>query len=196
MNNPNHPAKNSIISVQPIRNLKDINTIKKMLIKPRDFALFVVGINTAFRASDLLKITVGQIRHLEPGETLPVREKKTGKERRVTLNKAAHDAIRKLLDTMPDATDDQYLFQSQKGGGNLAVSTFNHMVKDWCARINLQGNYGSHSLRKSFGFQHRVTFGTDLPTLMQVYGHSTQQQTLHYLCIQAEEVKDAFMRDL
>jgi len=196
MRNVNHPAKDSIITVLPIRNLKDIATIKKMLTNPRDYALFVVGINTAFRASDLLSLSVGQVRHLEPGDTLPVREIKTKKERRVTLNKAGHDAIRKLLTTMPEATDDDPLFQSRNGGKELKVPTLNGMVKEWCSRVNLPGNYGSHTLRKTFGYQHRVAFGTDLPTLMQVYGHSTQAQTLHYLCIQATEIKDAFMRDL
>jgi integrase len=196
MKNPNHPKINSMISVLPIMNLKDITTIKKRLDTPRDFALFVVGINTAFRASDLLRIRVGQVRHLQPGDTLPVREKKTRKERRVTLNKAAQDAIQKLLATMPAAADEEPLFQSRNGGKELQVTTLNRMLKKWCAWVNLPGNYGSHTLRKTFGYQHRVTFGTDLPTLMQVFGHSTQQQTLHYLCVQAEEVKDAFMRDL
>jgi len=37
----------------------------------------------ALFASDLLKITVGQIRHLNPGDTLPIREQKTGKGRRI-----------------------------------------------------------------------------------------------------------------
>ena len=196
MKNVNHPARNSIITVLPIRNLKDIATNKTRLDSPRNFALFVVGINTAFRASDLLALTVGQVRQLQPGETLPVREKKTKKERRVTLNKTAQDAIQKLLATMPAVTDDKPLFQSRNGGNALKVSTLNGMVKEWCGWVNLPGNYGSHTLRKTFGYQHRVVFGTDLPTLMQVYGHSTQAQTLHYLCIQADEIKDAFMRDL
>jgi integrase len=196
MKNANRPTEGSIIAVEPIRNTKDITTIKKRLDSPRDFALFVLGINTALRASDLLKIAVGQIRHLGPGDTLPIREQKTGKERRLTLNPAAHGAIAKLLATMPDAADDAPLFQSRKGGKALTVSTLNNMVKRWCSWCNLTGNYGSHTLRKTFGYHHRVTFGTDLPTLMKVFGHATQGQTLHYLGIQETEVKDAFMREL
>lgn len=197
MKTTNGPAKGSIVSVEPIRSTKDLTTIKKRLAgNPRDFALFVAGINTAFRASDLLALTVGQVRHLNPGDTLPVRERKTGKERRVTLNRAAHDAISNLLATMPDSPDDAPLFKSRKGGKALTVSTLNNMVKGWCEWCNLPGNYGSHTLRKTFGYHHRVTFKTDLPTLMKVFGHATQAQTLHYLCIQDEDVKDAFMRDL
>ncbi|QWV96993.1 tyrosine-type recombinase/integrase [Geomonas nitrogeniifigens] len=195
--NSNHPAKGSIISVNPIMDLKAIGTIKKILAdNPRDSALFVVGINTALRASELLALTVGQVRPLTPGDTLAVREGKTGKERRITLNKAAHDAIQKLLATMPDAEGAAPLFLSRKGDGALTVPTLNNMVKIWCTKINLPGNYGSHTLRKTFGYHQRVTFNTDLPTLVKVFGHATEAQTLHYLCIQADEVKAAFMQNL
>ena len=40
---PNAPKKNQKIKVEPIRNIKDIGLIKRILKdKPRDFALFVV----------------------------------------------------------------------------------------------------------------------------------------------------------
>lgn len=197
MKNANRPAEGSIISVEPIKHVKDITTIKKSLgDNPRDFALFVVGINTAFRASELLALTIGQVRRLVSGDTLTVREQKTGKKRDVTINKAAHDAIQRLLAIMPDAEDAAPLFQSRKGGKAITVSTLNNMVKGWCSWCNLPGNYGSHSLRKTMGYHHRITFGTDLPTLVKVFGHATQAQTLHYLCIQEDAVKDAFMREL
>ena len=61
--NPNAPGGGSQIKVEPIREVKDINTIKRMLKdKPRDYALFTIGINTNLRASDLCRLTVGQVR--------------------------------------------------------------------------------------------------------------------------------------
>ena len=43
MANPNNPQKGAIITVDPIRGVKDIRSIKKMLAsRPRDLALFVV----------------------------------------------------------------------------------------------------------------------------------------------------------
>jgi hypothetical protein len=58
--NTNRPAKGSQIKVHPIIKLKDIKAIKRSLVdKPRDFCLFVLGINTNLRASDLTQITVG-----------------------------------------------------------------------------------------------------------------------------------------
>ena len=78
----------------------------------------------------------------------------------------------------------------------LTVSTVNNMVKAWCKEINLKGNYGSHTLRKTFGYHQRVTFNTELPLLMACFNHSTQKQTLDYLCIQADEIKDVYMNVL
>ena len=58
----NHPKKGDSIKVEPIKAKKDIQNLKKLLSdKPRDLAIFVVGINTNLRASDLLRIKVGQV---------------------------------------------------------------------------------------------------------------------------------------
>jgi integrase len=193
----NHPEKGDSIKVEPIRSEKDIKNIKKLLTdKPRDLAIFTLGINTNLRASDLLKIRVGQVRHLQPGEHFTVTEKKTGKERRITINKTVYGAIQELLKTIPESEDADYLFQSRKGKEALCVPYLNSLVKSWCSEINLKGNYGSHTLRKTFGFIHRTVFNTDIPTLMTMFNHATQKQTLEYLGIQPGEIRDAYLREI
>ena len=193
--NPNHPAKGSQIKVEPIRDLKDIATIKKLLKdKPRDLALFTLGINTNLRASDLLSIRAGQVRGLKPMDEIEIKEKKTGKTRRISLNKACVDAIKCLLASAP-YEDNHYLFKSQRGDV-LTVPSVHRLVKGWCRAINLKGNFGSHTLRKTWGYHQRVTFGAGLPELMECFGHATQKQTLTYLCIQPEEIKGVYAHEL
>ncbi|MFC1880654.1 tyrosine-type recombinase/integrase [Thermodesulfobacteriota bacterium] len=193
--NLNHPKKGSTIKVEPIKELKDIGTIKKLLAdNPRDFALFTIGINTNLRASDLLQIKAGQVRNLKPNDSFEIKEKKTKKARRVTLNTACIDAIRNLLASAP-FEDSDYLFRSQRAEV-LIVPSLIRMVKRWCKAINLKGNYGSHTLRKTWGYHQRVTFGTDLPRLMVCFNHSTQRQTLEYLCIQADEIREVYENEL
>ncbi|MBW2365954.1 MAG: hypothetical protein JRF25_13120 [Deltaproteobacteria bacterium] len=85
--NPNHPKKGTIIKVGPIKEEKDIKALKKMLSdNPRNLALFTIGINTNLRASDLTRILVEQVEYLNPMDEIEIREMKTGKNRRISLN--------------------------------------------------------------------------------------------------------------
>jgi integrase len=184
--NLNRPQQGDQIKVEPIRRKKDIDSIKKLIAgNARDSAQFTLGINTNLRASDLLRIRVCQVRDLKPGDSLDLKEKKTGKFRMVTLNKACIQAIQRLFASRAYA-DDDLIFLGQRGP--LTVPSVHRLVKNWCKALNLRGNFGSHSLRKTWGYHQRVTFGVDIPRLMVCFNHSTQRQTLEYLCIQPEEI--------
>ena len=104
--NPNHPKLGDTIKVEPIRTVNAINKLKQLLApSPRNYALFVVGINTAYRASQLLSTTLGQVRHLQPGDRLDVKQEKTKKYRAVTMNVSCHEAIQKLLEHLDHILD-------------------------------------------------------------------------------------------
>lgn len=47
-----------------------------------------------------------------------------------------------------------------------------------------------------FRYMHRTVNKTDLPTLMHMFNHSSQMQTLEYLCIPPEEIREAYMFEL
>lgn len=159
----------------------------------RDSAIFAIGINTNLRASDILNLTIGQVRGAKPGHEIKIIEKNTGKRRRVTFNEEAATAIYRLLAVLGDRYDDNdKLFQGQRGP--LTVKTVTRLIKQWCAEINLKGNYGAHTMRKTFGVHQRTRCGTSIPELMVIFNNSSQKQTLDYLCIQPEEIKDAYMK--
>jgi integrase len=196
--NPHHPTLGSTLKVLPIRDKKGIGRIKKLLAdKPRDRCLFVLGINTAYRANELLSIKVGQVRYLEVGGVLDLKQSKVSKYRMVTLNNSAISSIREWLDSKygSQLEDDDYLFKSERAEV-LEVSTVSKMVKQWCAWAGLKGQYASHTLRKTWGYWQRVERGTDVPLLMQAFGHKTQQQTLEYLCIQESEIANIYELEL
>ena len=88
----------------------------------------------------------------------------------------------------------EYLFYSKKGA-RLTVPAVSKMVKQWCADAGLKGNYGSHTLRKTWGYwQYKA--GSPIPLLMEAFGHATQKQTLAYLSIQTEEVRALYDLEL
>lgn len=197
MKNPNHPLPGQVIRVEPIRSLQAIDKIKRSLSdSPRDLAIFVFGVNTNVRAIDLLTLTVGQVRSLNVGDHFVLREKKTGKIRRITINHSVFNALQRWLSIYAPTDATACLFPSKKTGRPLKVPTLNNMVKSWCLRAGLQGNYGSHSLRKTFGFIHRTVHQTDIATLMVMFNHSNQGQTLDYLGIQPSEVKEAYLKEI
>jgi len=195
--NPNAPKKGDSIKVEPIRDVKDIKSIKKLLADhPREFCLFTLGINTAYRANELLSITVGQVAHLNAGGELDLKQSKNKKYRRVSLNQSAIDSIQSYLEWKRDkqkraVADEDLLFTGQRGP--ITVNYLNNLVKSWCKTLRIPGNYGSHTLRKTFGYQLRILKQTQVPLLMEIFGHSTQKQTLEYLCIQDKEIKNIFM---
>lgn len=191
--NPNHPKQGAEIAVEPIISMKAITAIKQRLYakkNKRNWCLFVVGINTAFRANELLSIKVSQVKNAVTGSQLKIKQTKVDKYRTVTLNRSASEAIALLLDSN-ELEEDDYLFKGQRG--TITVPTLSRYVKDWCSQIKtLEGNYASHTLRKTWGYwQYKK--GTPLPLLMRAFGHSTQEQTLHYLCIQPKEVQNVYL---
>lgn len=196
--NANHPKLGSSIKVEPIRDLKAIKRIKRILAdKPRDLCLFTLGVNTAYRANELLSLTVGQVDYLRPGDRLDIKQSKNKRYRATTVNSAVVDTIDEWLKKHPERhRRDAPLFYSQKHRKALEVSTLSRMVKGWCRDVGLHGNYGSHSLRKSWGFHQRTSFGAQLSLLTWAYGHSSEAQTLEYLCIQPDEIDDLYASEL
>ena len=80
-------------------------------------------------------------------------------------------------------------------GGITAITTHG-LVKQWCKAAHIRGNFGSHTLRKTWGYQQRVKFGVGLPELMVCFNHSSQKQTLDYLCVQPAEVKKIYENEI
>jgi integrase len=191
--NPHHPQKGASIRVEPIRSKRHIANIKRILAnKPRDLCLFTLGINIAFRANELLALKVGQVRYLQVGDTLTIKQRKTGKYRAVVVNANVATALTTYLrQTLLCDADDLFLGLR----GRLTVPTVNRLVKTWCADVGLKGNYGSHSMRKTWGYWQRQN-GADILNLVEAFGHATQRQTMAYLGLQPEDVMKLYELNL
>lgn len=197
MRNPNHPKKGSNIKVQPIRDIKDIASIKRLLSKnTRDLLLFTIGINNGLRCGDILKLKVSDVRHLKPNDTLTIREQKTGKDNVLMINKTSYKILRDYLtETCPSDTD--FLFKSRKGENeSLSVEYVNSLVKGWCRSINLKGNYATHTMRKTFGYIQRTKYGVSWEVLCKRFNHSSPSVTMRYLGIEDKEVNGILMNEI
>jgi integrase len=196
MKNNNHPRKGARIAVDPIRRLEDIKTISKMLSdSPRDHLLFTLGINNGLRVVDLLRLKIKDIKHLKPGESIRIKEQKTGKDNILMVNKTVFKSFQNYMAHLkPDDTD--YLFKSRKGNAPLQSQAVSKLVKKWTADINLAGNYGAHTLRKTFGYIQRTVFGTGFEILCKRYNHSSPSITMRYLGISDKDVQEILLHDI
>jgi integrase len=185
----NHPKKGSRIKVDPIRSISNVKAISKYLAdRPRDRLLFIMGVNNGLRCGDLLKLKVKQIKDLKAGEYIEIKEGKTGKENILVINKPVYKAIRNYLEQMKPH-DDDFLFKSRKGDGPISIQAVNNSIKRWAHAINLKGNYGAHTLRKTWGYIQRIKFGVGFEIICKRFNHSSPAVTMRYLGIENKEVK-------
>jgi len=185
----NHPGKGAIITQQPITDKAKLEWIKESLANhPRNHALFICGINMAFRASDLLTLKVGDVK----GDVIRRREKKRGKVREFYLNAAVKKAVAPLL---VNRADDDFLFPSGQTGYALTVEAFSTMVKIWCFRAGLKGSYASHSLRKTWA-RRKADEGEPIYKISEALGHSSEKITRLYLGLGVEDMKSLYMGEV
>jgi integrase len=185
--------------IQPIRDPAKIIEIQRHIVAQggnhadRNLFMFQLGINSGLRVSDLLWLTVRDVRH---GEHMVTRELKTGKLRRFFIN----DKLRKVIDRyIAGMDDDDYLFASQRFP-RLPIDR-HHAYRILRYAGDAAGVYdiGTHSLRKTFGYHHYARY-RDIVTLMLIFNHSSQEQTLDYIGwtqrIVDESLADFFLGEL
>lgn len=191
--NPNHPKKGSSLKMEPIRSLSAIATIKRNLVpSPRDYLLFVMGVNTAYRMNELLSLQVRHVEYGVPGHIIDLKQSKQDRYRAVMINDVVFPAIARWLSVHPDPRPSAPLFPSKKTGDALTVSTCSRKGKLWCLQAGLVGQFGSHSLRKTWAYQMRIRYGQPVELIMKALGHSNPEETLRYVGILPEEVIDLY----
>ena len=182
------------MKVEPFTEMKHVKAIKKILAdRPRDRLLFIMGINTGLRVQDILALKVKQVAIAKIGDRIPIIEKKTGKENVLMMNSEIKAALDIYLSSAKPK-EDHYLFKSRKGK-NYPLSTYavTMMVKRWAAEINVKGNFGAHTLRKTWCYVSRKIYKVSWELIAKRCNHSSPGVTRRYLGIQAEEVEEILL---
>lgn len=174
-------------NVEPLRTKNEIEDVKFWLRRgtngKRNEFLFILGINTGLRASDLLALKTGEIKHSD--ESIII-EQKTGKKRRLYLS-PLHDLIQQYCS---DLDDDEYLFQSQKGSNKpLSVNGLYQIFRDVGKKLN-RNDLGTHTMRKTFGYAYYQKTH-DIAKLMEIFNHSSEKITLRYIGVNEDQIKDS-----
>ncbi|MFS0784755.1 site-specific integrase [Bacillus sp. 1P06AnD] len=172
-------------TVQPIRDKGKIEEMKQILMLQhyRNYFLFLMGINTGLRISDLLGLTVGQVR----GKShLILIEQKTGKHKRFKLNS---DLQAHITEYSAGMEDDDFLFKSLRGECPIK------RVQAWkilnsAAEVVGLNEIGTHTLRKTFGYHFYQKY-KDIAILQEIFNHSSPSVTMRYIGINQDIIDEA-----
>jgi integrase len=181
--------------VEPIRDRKKIAQIKNLLRgqnRYRDLLLFAVGINTALRISDLLKLQANQFID-EDGQIKNrfwIKEQKRGKRHEITINQSIQEALTEYLEEYPFVLKElqSYLFFNPKPNQHIKRGQAWKYITTICQDVGLRGNYGTHSLRKTWSYHARMQ-GVDLALIMYKLNHNSIAYTKRYLGITDDELQ-------
>lgn len=177
----------------------EVSLIKERLERPRDRALFVLGLRSGFRVSELLSLKVCDLMQFgEVSDSVTVSRrymKQKVSSRTVRLHPEAKEAI-SLLITSEELPGDSYLFRSQKGI-NRPITRIQawRVLKDASNELRLKGKVATHSMRKTFASKMYYKLAKDLVKTQKALGHSSINSTVSYLTFWQEEIDDAVMSD-
>ncbi|MDY0257302.1 MAG: site-specific integrase [Gudongella oleilytica] len=162
--------------VQPIRDKEMIEKMKNELLKRgyRDYMLFVIGINTGLRISDILKLKVSDVKDRSH---IILNEKKTGKSKKARINEQLNRDIDGYVQGMPLQA---YLFESQRGANNPITRVQAYRILNAAAKEIGLDEIGTHTLRKTFGYWHYKQY-KDVALLQKLFNHSSPSITLEYI---------------
>lgn len=167
----------------------------------RDRCLFLLGVRSGFRISELLSLRVGDL--IQAGKVTDrvgvsrqhMKRKQEG--RSVILHPQAKSAVLARIDELSitgKCSSDIFLFTSQRGI-NKPLSR----IGAWCllkkayANLGLTGKLASHSMRKTFADRVYTRLNFDLVKTQRAMGHKSIQSTISYLSFKEEEVEAAIL---
>lgn len=174
--------------VEPIKSKKDLQRVEEFLAEKskRNQLIFVFGINTGLRVSDILGLNVEDV---ENKTFVEIKEKKTGKYKRFPLNKKLQKLIKEYLperQKLYTVEEEEPLFVG-KLHKRLDRSQVYRFLNSACKELELTVNVGTHTMRKSFGFHFYKQYN-DIALLQKILNHSSPAITLRYIGIAQEEI--------
>lgn len=172
--------------VEPLRKLSDIRKVEKILAKQsyRNLLMFTIGTNCGLRISDILALNVKDVKNKQ---YIQITEKKTGKFKKFPINAK----LKPMLDEFTqNKHSEEPLFQSV-WGHRMNRTTAYYIIHDACKKVGIEGDIGTHTLRKTFGYHHYKKF-KDVVMLQKIFNHSSPSITLRYIGIEQDKIDESY----
>jgi len=181
------------MTVEPIRDKTKIKQMYQLLQgrDPKYGLLFKFGLNTGLRISDILPLKVKDIFNKKGNfyEYLVIVEKKTKKEKKIKLNNALRKRLLSYVKENNLSYED-YLFPSKKGG-HIGRTQAYRILKEAADIIGIE-NFGTHSLRKTWGYWTYKMSKYNVGLIMDTFNHSSQNITLRYIGVNQDQKDELY----
>lgn len=174
-------------TVEPIRDLSKIEQIKIYLRSrnQRDYVMFLLGINSGLRISDILSLKVSDVKDRD---FIILSEKKTGKEKRFIINETLKDELKRFVSFKEGG---EHLFSRHRNGKKpLDRTTAYRIINEAARAVGIKEMIGTHTLRKTFGY-HFYRQTKDIAMLQSIFNHSSPSVTLRYIGINQDSINKA-----
>jgi site-specific recombinase XerD len=164
----------------------------------RNRTLFLLGLNTGARISELLALDVGDVwRFGRAVEIIYLQKRHTkGKlvGRQITIKRGAQQAIFELIRwkrrNQESLSKDAPLFVSRQGG-RLKRKQAHNILRNAFNACELPGQVTTHSLRKTFANHVLRASGGNIKVLQELLGHQHLSTTEVYLSFDLDELRAA-----
>ena len=181
------------------RNLtdKEIDNVFSTLNNPRDRALWILGVKTGLRISELLSLKIADV--LEHGSIsgfVTVKKSSTkGKleSKTLPLTASARTALKELLDYFGFDQMDRPLFKSSQGEQAITRMQAHRILKAAYSELKLSGKCATHTMRKSFAHRMHKVMGEKIEKTQVALGHKSLSSTSSYIQVSRDEVEQAIM---
>lgn len=177
-------TRNQIKDVQPIRDKQQIEDMKwalKKFCSERDYIMFLIGINTGLRVSDILNLKVSDVKGKK---RVVVKEGKTKKKRTLQLANI-YEEIQEYIKTV----DSVWLFPSRKGDKPITTTQAYRQLQKASDMAEVE-SVGTHTMRKTFGYWYYKQT-KDIEQLQQILNHYSPKETKLYIGITEEEIENS-----
>jgi len=186
------------MTTQPIRNQKHIKQISSYFLdreEHRNYLLFIMGIHTALRISDMLRLTWQDVYDFDNNcvhNEFTIIEKKTNKSKTIAVNQSVVNAIYKLFKKVNPVAKDKFLFAHPILDKAISRIQAYRILRASAEDVRVDVPVSCHSLRKTFGY-HLWKGGTSHEIIMDIYNHSSYAITKLYLGITQDDKNSAYL---
>lgn len=195
-------GKNKSSAIKNSNDLKRIQAYLK-INNYKAYILFSIGLATGYRGSDLVDLTIQDLKEAIRKESLDILEQKTINTRKINFKRQAPlgNKLKSILKEFVEGKEDsEYVYSSRKGNGEGKYKQ--HIRRDSlgkefkkaaikCGVNNIA--VGTHTPRKTYGYIQYLEHNKDINYVQELFGHASVKATKSYIGIDDDVLKESSM---